>query len=317
MVGISTKPGFLARAFLEMAFRTPGPALLQALAQGMMALARLLNGLSAECLALAIGSQLHDTQINSERSLSGGKRRGWNFKGDCQVEGPVAVEQVGLSFDAPHTGLLITSDQEWHEDPARKRQEGDGSPSLKGHDPFIVDESTLWSKSRLDALVSFVGFTRLTDAADSQLSGKLVGCTQLAVDQFLQFKLVGCLFRKGDRSHIIGSLIECMHGVKQGLSLFRCKSEFQEQSLFHRTIVHPLIEIVTGLSPRRRAIHPPLESLSFTHILQTDFVKEPGKTIAIVEIDITSALAIPLSSDFPKMWVRIRLESRGLLARFL
>ena len=52
-------------------------------------------------------------------------------------------------------------------------------------------------------------------------------------------------------------------------------------------------------------------ALSFTHILQIDFVKEPGKTIAIVEIDIISALAIPLSSDFPKMWVRIRALAMG------
>src|SRR2546425_7406605 len=42
-------------------------------------------------------------------------------------------------------------------------------------------------------------------------------------------------------------------------------------------------------------------------------MKEPGKTIAIVEIDITSALVIPLSSDFPKMWVKVRLKRRGVL----
>src|SRR5438132_7239086 len=62
---------------------------------------------------------------------------------------------------------------------------------------------------------------------------------------------------------------------------------------------------------------PWLLALSFTHILQTDFMKEPGKTIAIVEIDIISALVIPLSSDFPKMWVKVRLERRGLPAPVL
>jgi len=45
-------------------------------------------------------------------------------------------------------------------------------------------------------------------------------------------------------------------------------------------------------------------------------VKEPGKTIAIVEIDIISALAIPLSSDFPKMWVKVRLLNPGVLDRY-
>ena len=55
-----------------------------------------------------------------------------------------------------------------------------------------------------------------------------------------------------------------------------------------------------------------MNDLILTHILQTDFMKEPGKTIAIVEIDITSALAIPLSSDFPKMWVKVSLTRRGV-----
>ncbi|SRR6266567_8115969 len=63
---------------------------------------------------------------------------------------------------------------------------------------------------------------------------------------------------------------------------------------------------------KNRLESPRLSSLSFTHILQTDFVKEPGKTNAIVEIDITSALAVPLSSDFPKMWVKVRSFKRGM-----
>jgi hypothetical protein len=59
----------------------------------------------------------------------------------------------------------------------------------------------------------------------------------------------------------------------------------------------------------------PLRSrLILTHILQTDCMKEPGKTIASVEIDITSALVIPLSSDSPKMWVKDRRSRMGMKA---
>src|SRR2546425_5463797 len=65
---------------------------------------------------------------------------------------------------------------------------------------------------------------------------------------------------------------------------------------------------------KERPFIPRLKDLILTHILQIDFVKEPGKTIAIVEIDIISALAIPLSSDFPKMWVRIRPSGMGMNA---
>src|SRR5436305_13879268 len=74
----------------------------------------------------------------------------------------------------------------------------------------------------------------------------------------------------------------------------------------HFTAVHS-----TQAPNKEEPFIPALERLSFTHILQTDFVKEPGKTIAIVEIDITSALAIPLSSDFPKMWVKVSLRKSG------
>jgi hypothetical protein len=52
------------------------------------------------------------------------------------------------------------------------------------------------------------------------------------------------------------------------------------------------------IDPARKT--PALPDLSFTHILQTDFVKEPGKTIAIVGIDIISALAIPCQASSQK-----------------
>src|SRR3989442_11480986 len=70
----------------------------------------------------------------------------------------------------------------------------------------------------------------------------------------------------------------------------------------HQSISIPILPIKGALADSPyidESESPRLLSLSFTHILQIDFVKEPGKTIAIVEIDIISALAIPLSSDFP------------------
>ena len=71
MVGVFAEPGFFRpESFLEMAFRTLCPTFLQALAQGMMTLARLLNGFSAKCLTFTIGSQVDNAQINAERFIS-------------------------------------------------------------------------------------------------------------------------------------------------------------------------------------------------------------------------------------------------------
>src|SRR2546428_2965233 len=264
MVGVFAEPGFFTRKFLEMALRTLCPPLLQTLAQDMMALARLLNVFSAKCLAFTIGSQIDNAQINTERFIGGDRLRGGNSQRHRKIEGAVAIEQVCLSFDAPHTGLLIAPDQERHEYTTRKCQQGDGSQALKGHHTLIIDDSAFRLKGGLDALIALVGFTSLADAPNSQLSSKLVRGTKFTIHKFLQLKFVGCLLSKCYRSYIIGSRIECVHGDKQCLSLFSCRSEFQEHRLFHGTIVHPLIEVVNGLSPlRRRAIHPPLERRGF------------------------------------------------------
>jgi hypothetical protein len=59
-------------------------------------------------------------------------------------------------------------------------------------------------------------------------------------------------------------------------------------------------------------MNPMRERLILTHILQTDFAREPGKTTRIAEASKISALSIRLSRSFPKMWVRIRPEGRGL-----
>jgi hypothetical protein len=103
----------------------------------------------------------------------------------------------------------------------------------------------------LNALITLIGFTGLTDAPDSQLSSKVVGGTQFAIYQFLQRKFVGCLLSKGDLSHVVSSLIKGMHGLKQGLMLFFSWSKLQEHRLFHASNVAPLIEVVNSLSPRR------------------------------------------------------------------
>src|SRR6185437_4802107 len=59
---------------------------------------------------------------------------------------------------------------------------------------------------------------------------------------------------------------------------------------------------------------PTAKALILTHILQTNFAKEPNKPSDIVENDRASALSIRLSSMFPKVWVKDRLLAMGMKA---
>jgi hypothetical protein len=55
------------------------------------------------------------------------------------------------------------------------------------------------------------------------------------------------------------------------------------------------------------------KSLTFTHILQTDFAKQPDKPTRLAETGRISALSSRPPSTFPKMWVKVRAKSQGLL----
>jgi hypothetical protein len=59
-------------------------------------------------------------------------------------------------------------------------------------------------------------------------------------------------------------------------------------------------------------MHPWLESLILTHILQSDYVKQPLRLVAIADYFTIPSVGIGLSASLQKMWVRIRLESTGL-----
>ncbi len=68
MIGMTLEASFFARKPLQVAFRALGATLLQALTQGMMALAVLLNRFTAEAFSFTISGQVDDAQINTKGS---------------------------------------------------------------------------------------------------------------------------------------------------------------------------------------------------------------------------------------------------------
>jgi len=115
-----------------------------------------------------------------------------------------ATDEISLSLDGIHTGLLIASNQEGDEHATGEGQQRDVCQSLKSQHALVID-STFWTKWGLDALIADVSFTGFANAADSQLRGELVGGTQLTIDQLLQAKLMSGVFRKGDTCYIEGN----------------------------------------------------------------------------------------------------------------
>src|SRR5258706_3801265 len=244
MIRVPSKPGFSARQVLEMSFRRLCAAFLQALAQGMIALAGLLNWLTTEGLTIRRGSQVNDPQVNAERLSRFIRRWSGTLKGHSQIPCPMTVDEVSLHFESIQSSLLIATDPEGNEETTGKGQEGNSSESLEGHDALIIGDSPFWPEVRLDALIALIGFTGLANGTNSQLSGQLIGGTQLTIHQLLQGKLIGGLFAKSDCRYRVGRCIKRMHGVKQSLMLFWCWSKLQDHRLFHRESIKLLMRIV-------------------------------------------------------------------------
>ncbi len=246
MISVAFEPGFITREFLEMSLSRPCTVFLQALTQGMVSLAVLFDCLTAKCFAFAIGSQIDNAQINPKGSIRSVRWWFWGVNGYSQVEGAIAVDQISLPFYGIHTCLLIPTDQKWDKYTTRNRQERDRHQAFKAHDSLIIGDSTLWPEMRLDALIALVGFTGLTDTANSQLSSQLVGGAQFSIDQLLQCKLVSALFSKSHACHVVGCFVKSVHRVKQGVVLFFSWCQFQEHCLFHRNIVLSIEKNVIG-----------------------------------------------------------------------
>ena len=223
MVGIFPESFFVSREFLEMPSGRLCPSFLQALTQTMIALANFLNLLTTERFTLAISGKIDDAQVYPKRPAFGCVRH-WlrRINGYSQVEGSLAIDQIGLPLDTIQAGLLVPSYLKGNQDTPLQRQERDGEQSLEGHDPLIVDNCSFWFEGGLDALVSFVDLCRLAYRPNSQLSREFVGGTQLTIDQLLQLHFIGHLFSKCNVSHIVTRSIESAHRLKQGLMLFGC-----------------------------------------------------------------------------------------------
>ena len=233
MIGVFLEPGFTARELPEMAFGRLAITLLQALSEGRHTLAVFLNLLTAERFSKRVSRQVDDTQVYSKSSSHFVRRGCRDFKSHRQIEDPLTIKKISLPLDGIHTRLLIPSHQEGNKHPSLKCQEGDMRQAFEGHDTGVIDDRPFWLERGLDALISLVGFTGLTNGTDSQLSRKFVGGTEFSIHQLLQLKLVGRFLGQSDRSHIIRRCIELVHDLKQGLVLFFSWCKLQEHRLFH------------------------------------------------------------------------------------
>src|SRR6266849_601779 len=250
VVGVTFETSFFARKLFQVPFSRLGTTLLETLPKSIHPFAVLLNSFTAEGLTFGVRRNIHNAQINTERTTFRfvGLRCGY-LKGHCEVENTIPIEQIGLPFDLLHSRLLVTTDTEGNNHAPLQCYEGDPVEPLESHHTRIINNSTIRSERGFDTFISLVRFTGFADTANSQLRGKLVCGTQLTIDYLLQLELISRLLVKSNFCDIVSCIIKGVHGPKQGLVLFSCGSKLQKHRLFHVSSIASLMKVVNGLKP--------------------------------------------------------------------
>src|SRR5260370_22342971 len=170
----------------------------------MMLFASLLTLLTNKGLPFRVSRQFHNPQVYTQGPAESLIWHGFrNVQGHRQIEGATAGDEIGLSLDGIHAGLLVVSHLEGNQGTARKRQKRDSQQALKAHDPFIVDDSPKRREGRLDALIPLIGLDCLANSADCQFSSKFVGGTQFSIHQLLPLYFVCHLFSKRQPTYVV------------------------------------------------------------------------------------------------------------------
>src|SRR5262249_12805056 len=77
------------------------------------------------------------------------------------------------------------------------RRQTDFLKPMKRHNPFVIDDSAIWTKRDLLRLVALVRFHRFGKSANRQLCRQTKALTHVVVQGFLQLKLRGTALLEG------------------------------------------------------------------------------------------------------------------------
>lgn len=269
MVYIFSETSFTTGQLFEMPLSRLRTFLLESRTKLLHTLSVLFDSLSAKRLTFRVSCQSGYAQIDSKGTTFRFIRRGSrNVKGYCKVEGAVTIEQIGLSFDRVHTGLLVATHAEGDKHSPLQCQERDFIQPFKGHQTFIIGYGPFRSEGWLIALVPLVAVNNLTNSSNSHLRRQIEAFADITIDHLLKLKFVSELLIEGCLSDIVTRIIESMHRLKKSGMLFWRWSQFQEHGLFHTGIIAQLegychYHSNEKLKPSlRAAFFPPLDKIT-------------------------------------------------------
>ncbi|SFU95105.1 hypothetical protein SAMN05421543_11527 [Alicyclobacillus macrosporangiidus] len=121
MVYVGGETGFLAATLLQQTLGRLCAFRLQALAKACVAMAQSVHVPSRKHLAVAVCRDVLNAQVHAKKSIWSTLWWIWDIHNDSEVEGAIAVNQVGLSTNPLEACSLVLAKQNGDQDAAAKR----------------------------------------------------------------------------------------------------------------------------------------------------------------------------------------------------
>jgi len=229
MVDPALKPLLLPSHLLQAPFGALGTSGLIGIPRRLSALSRAFDGLTGFRMAVAIGQQVGNTEVNPEKSGRHNRRVFGCVDRRVQVKFPIPVDEIDLSFQSVKPLRLVLPIDELNDLATVQCPQADFIQALPAENPVVIGDGAISTKDRAFRFITLEDFHRLSNGSHRHLCRQTKLLPKRVVAAFVDARLSVDLGLKTDLARIAGCRIKGGHRVVQQRRLFGSREELELQ----------------------------------------------------------------------------------------
>lgn len=220
VVGVGLKAPLTPGQLAQLAFCRQRTDLLKCGATGGIPLAARFDLRSAERLSVAIRGNVHNTEVNAQKSISLVQIRRWHLAGDIQEPFTAPIHQIAFALlEGQHSPLVFATD-EGDRLPACDRPDRDGSPGqIKAQAARVIRQRSERLEGAQRFAIELVGVGNFCDASDGNLSAQTKRRAHILIHELVQGELAKGLALPGNAGDRVACRVGCFKRAAQGVGL--------------------------------------------------------------------------------------------------
>lgn len=218
MVDVFGKPGFFQVAFLKQSLRALRPLALKFGAQFPVSLSHRLNLCATERLAITVGGNSSNAEVNAEEATRLAYRRFDHVDGGEQEPFALAKNQVSFALPVGKQSLLSRTTNKRHLLSAAQCPDRN-AVRLVAQNSIIKSNRAVFMENALNFSIKFIGVGNLRNNPDGDLSRQSELLTDNSVAELVELELTEHLDFPCNTRAFIGGLIRSLKSFLERYSL--------------------------------------------------------------------------------------------------